>query len=191
MKVKLKEKKMTAAVIGAYTRSCFLFTKSDFIKANFCRQKTITEKEIPTPKPNPLIKASKVCMRHFKDCNYECYEWLTASTEHKLFCWPCLLFNMSKGTWNDRPMDFIYKWQALLFNKYCIMHIVIRIVSCTGVRGALIILWCGVLMSSVCTVLLLWARHHFRLTWMCTGTRILADYIYWPCRDIYSVSNPP
>ncbi len=82
MKVKLNEKKMTAAVIGAYTRSYFLFTKSDFIKANFCRQKTITEKEIPTPKPNPLIKASKVCMRHFKDCNYECYEWLTANTSY-------------------------------------------------------------------------------------------------------------
>ncbi len=74
-------------------------------------------------------------MHHFKDCNYECtirlsgYEWLTVSTEHKLFCWPCLLFNMSKGTWNDRRMDFIYKWQvsALLFDEYCIMHIVMEV----------------------------------------------------------------
>ncbi len=68
-------------------------------------------------------------MRHFKDYNYVCYEWLTASTEHKLFCSPCLLFNTSKGTRNDKPMDFIYKWQvsALLFDEYCIMHIVMEL----------------------------------------------------------------
>ncbi len=97
-----------------------LLPKNAFFKALFCRQKRITEKGRPTPKPNSLTKASKVFMRHFKDCNYECYEWLTASTEHKLFCWPCLLFNTSKGTWNDRPMDFIYK-----------LYYLMRIVSCT------------------------------------------------------------
>ncbi len=47
-----------------------------------------------------------------------------ASTKHKLFCWPCLLFNPSKGTWKDRHTDFIYKWKgsASLF-EYCNMHI--------------------------------------------------------------------
>ncbi len=101
-------------------------------------------------------------MHHFKDCNYECCEWLTASTEHKLFCWPCLLFNLSKGTWNGRPMDIIYKWQAsaLLFNEGCIMHIVMEVY---------VVRWqySGVWMSSICTVLLLWVRRHFRVTWMC------------------------
>ncbi len=128
-KVKFNEKKMTAAVIGAYTRSCCPSTKNALFKALFCRQKRITEKGRPTPKLNSLTKASKVFMCHFKDCNYECYEWLTANTEHKLFCWPCSLFNTSKGTWNDRPMDFIYKWQvsALLFDEYCIMHIVMEV----------------------------------------------------------------
>ncbi len=38
-------------------------------------------------------------------------------------------FNPSKGTWNDRPIDFIYKWQvcASLFDEYCIMHIVMEV----------------------------------------------------------------
>ncbi len=84
-KVKFSEKKMTARVIGAYTRSCCRSTKNAIFKALFCRQKRITEKGRPTPKPNSLTKASKVFKRHFKDCNYECYEWLTASIEHKLF----------------------------------------------------------------------------------------------------------
>lgn len=41
-------------------------------------------------------------MRHFSEGNYDCYDWLTASTEwNKLFCWPCLVFNTSEGTWNS------------------------------------------------------------------------------------------
>ncbi len=39
--------------------------------------------------------------------------------------------------------------------------------------GALIKLWCRVWMSSICTVLLLWARRHFRVTWMCIVTPIV------------------
>ncbi len=147
---------------------------------NFCRHKRITEKGRPTPKPNSLTKASKVFMRHFKDCNYE---WLTANTEHKLFCWQCLLFNLSKVAWNDRPMDFIYKWQvsALLFDEYCIMHIVMEV---NMVR----LYYCGVWMSTICTVLLLWVRRNFRVMWLCIVTRVLADYFYWPCnvREMYS-----
>ncbi len=87
--MKVNEKKMIAAVMGAYTRSCCRSTKNAFFKALFCRQKRITEKGRPTPKPNSLTKASKVFMCHFKDCNYE---WLKTSTEPKLFCWLCLLF---------------------------------------------------------------------------------------------------
>ncbi|CAL8268526.1 unnamed protein product [Boreogadus saida] len=35
-------------------------------------------------------------------CNYSRYDRLTASTiENTLFCWPCLLFNISQGTWNS------------------------------------------------------------------------------------------
>ncbi len=101
--------------------------KKAFKALLICQQKRITEKG--RPKLNSLTKASKDVVRHVKDCNYECYEWLTASTEHKLFCWLCLLFNPSKGTWNDKPMGFIYKWHvsALLFDEYCIMRIVMEV----------------------------------------------------------------
>ncbi len=106
--MKFNEKRMTAAATVASTPGFIAdLLKTTFFIALFCRQKRITEKG--RPKLNSLTKASKGFVRHFKDCNYECYEWLTASTEHKLFFWPCLLFNKSKGTWNDRPMDFIYK----------------------------------------------------------------------------------
>ncbi len=117
--------------------------KKAFKALLICRQKRITEKG--RPKLNSLTKASKDCVRHVKDCNYECYEWLTANTEHKLFCWLCLLFNPSKVE------CFIIWW--VLYHAHCY----------GGVRGALIILCC-VWMSSVCTVLLLWARRHFRET---------------------------
>ncbi len=49
--MKLNEKKMTAAVIGGYTRSCCRSTKNAFFKALFCRQKRITEKGRPTLGP--------------------------------------------------------------------------------------------------------------------------------------------
>ncbi len=130
-----------------YTRSCC--RRNTFFMALFCRQKRIPEKG--RPKLNSLTKASKSFVRHYKYCNYECYERLTASTEHKLFCWPCLLFNPSKGTWNDRPMDFICKWYIYKYNKCFIIWWVLY--HCYGgARGGLIILWCGVWMSSVCTV---------------------------------------
>ncbi len=53
-----------------------------------------------------------------------------------------------------------------------VLYYLMSIVSCTLLlrctcRGALIIQWCGVWMSSICTVLLLWVRRHFRVTWMC------------------------
>ncbi len=104
-----------------YTRSC---CRSTFFMALIYRQKIITEKG--SSKLNSLTKASKGFVHHFKDCNYECYEWLTARTEHKLFCWP---FTFWQSFWNDRPMDFIYKWQvsALLFDEYCIKHIVMEV----------------------------------------------------------------
>ncbi len=43
-------KKVTAAVIGAYTRSCCRSSKNAFFNALFCRLKRITEKGRPTPK---------------------------------------------------------------------------------------------------------------------------------------------
>ncbi len=56
-----------------------------------------------------------------------------------------------------------------------------------GSRGVLIILWCGVWMSSVIQfccferfVILEWRKCAY-------VTRVLADYFYWPCREICSV----
>ncbi len=100
------------------------FTKNAFFKALFCRQKRITEKGIPTPKLNSLTKASKVFMRHLKDCNYECYDWLTASTEHKLFCWPCLLLIRAKGHGMTDP------WTLFTSDRW-VLYYLMSIVSCT------------------------------------------------------------
>ncbi len=109
--------------------SCCQSTKNAFFNVLFCRQKRITEKGRHILKPNSLSKTSNVFMCHFKDCNYEYLEWPIASTEHNIFCWPCLRSNTSKGTVYCRPMDFIYKWpvNALLFDEYCIMHIVMEV----------------------------------------------------------------
>ncbi len=53
--------------------------KMPFSRRSFAKQENNWEKR-PTPKLISLTKACKVFMRHFKDCNYECYhEWLTAS----------------------------------------------------------------------------------------------------------------
>ncbi len=84
-------------------------------------------------------------------------------------------------------------WTLFTSDRW-VLYNLMSIVSCTLLwmcSGALIILWCGVWMSSVCTVLLLWARHHFSVTWMSIVTCVLADFIYWSCREIYSVINPP
>ncbi len=76
------------------------------------------------PKLNSLTKASKGFMRHFKDLNYECYEWLTASTS-----FVGRVYFLIRVTGHYRSMDFIYKIQvsALLFDEYCIMHIVMEV----------------------------------------------------------------
>ncbi len=124
---------MTAAATGASTPGLIAHLLKMLISLHTFADKRITEKG--RPKLNLQTKASKGFVRHFKDCNYE---WLTASTEHTLFCRPCLLFNPSKGTWNDRPMDFIYKWQvsALLF-EYCIMLSHFSLVWNEEMRGVL------------------------------------------------------
>ncbi len=66
-------------------------------------------------------------------------------------------------------MDFIHKWQvsALLFDEYCIMHIVMEV------------------------YVVRWARRNFRVTWMSIVNRVLANYFYWPRREMYSELNPP
>lgn len=55
--------------------------KTPFSGRSFTDKKEIT-KGRPIPTLDLLTKASKGFVRHFKDCNYERYEWLTASTEH-------------------------------------------------------------------------------------------------------------
>ncbi len=103
-------------------------TKNTLFKALCCIRKRITEKGRPTPKLNSLTTTSKVFMPHFKDCNYECYEWLTASIEQKLFCRPCLLFNPSKGTWN--MTDMTDPWTLFTSDRW-VHYYLMSIVSCT------------------------------------------------------------
>ncbi len=72
-----------------------------------------------------LTKVSKVFMRHFKDCNYECYEWLTVSTEHKLFCWPCSYFLIQvKGHGMTDP------WTLFTGDSW-VLYYLTSFVSCT------------------------------------------------------------
>ncbi|CAH1109741.1 unnamed protein product [Psylliodes chrysocephalus] len=48
-------------------------------------------------------KLAKKFTRHFHVGFYEKYEWLTGcKTLKKLFCWPCLLYNIAEKThWNS------------------------------------------------------------------------------------------
>lgn len=96
--------KMAAAVTDTDLVADLL--KTPFSKRSFQDKKEIIEKGRPMPNLDLLTMASNGLVHHFKDCYYEHYEWLTASAEHsKLFCWPCLLFNTSKRTWNDSGFD--------------------------------------------------------------------------------------
>jgi len=148
--------------------------------ALFCRQKRITEKGRPTPKLNLLSKVRKGFVHNFKDCNYE---WLTASTSYFVGCVYFLIQVKGHGIinpWTLFPSDrWVLYYLMSIYHAHCF----------GGVCGALIILWCGVWMSSICTVLLLRVLRHFRVTWMCIVTCVLADYFYWPCREIYKFTN--
>ncbi len=82
-------------------------------------------------------------------------------------------------------------WTLFTSDRWVLYYLILYHAHCYGgVRGALIILWCGVWMSSICTVLLHWAPRHFRVKWMNIVTRILADYFYWLCREMYSSLKP-
>ena len=82
-------------------------TTADLLRVPFSRRPFTEKLEIvtkgrPTPKMEGLTKTNKGFVRHFKEGNYDRYDWLTASTElNKLFCWPCLLFCTGSGTWNS------------------------------------------------------------------------------------------
>ena len=73
-----------------------------FSRRSFAEKNDIITKGRPTPKMDELTKRNKGFVRRFAEGNYRRHEWLTASSEsNKLFCWSCLLFNTSPGTWNS------------------------------------------------------------------------------------------
>lgn len=77
----LSEKKM-AATVDAEPDLVASLLKTPFSRCPFGDKVEIIKEGRPTPKLDSLTKASsKGFVRHFKDCNYKHYEWLTASTE--------------------------------------------------------------------------------------------------------------
>ena len=73
-----------------------------FSRRSFGEKTDLISRGRPTLKPDGLTQAGKGFVQHFTDCNYSCYDWLTASTvQNNLFYSPCLLFNISEGTWNS------------------------------------------------------------------------------------------
>ncbi|CAH1099357.1 unnamed protein product [Psylliodes chrysocephalus] len=54
----------------------------------------------PTNLETKVEKSAEKFTRHFHVGFYEKYEWLTGcKTLKKLFCWPCLLFNIAEKTY--------------------------------------------------------------------------------------------
>ncbi len=87
-----------SAAFTPLTDPVFDLLRVPFLRRLFVEKKKIISKGRPTPKLDGLTKAGKGFVRHFAEDN----DWLMASTErNKLFCWPCLLFNTSEGTWNS------------------------------------------------------------------------------------------
>jgi hypothetical protein len=73
-----------------------------FSRRSFGEKTDLISRGRPTPKLDGLTQAGKGFVRHFTECNYSRYDWLTASTvQNNLFYSPSLLFSISEGTWNS------------------------------------------------------------------------------------------
>ena len=58
------------------------------------------------PKLVNLRSSNKKCIRHFQTNWYKKKKWLTGSAKlNKLFCWPCLVFNLEKVVLNEKGYD--------------------------------------------------------------------------------------
>ncbi|VEN40282.1 unnamed protein product [Callosobruchus maculatus] len=84
---------------------CVLLKKG-FSSQNFQKKSDIIKFGRPTVPINLVTrveKSVKKFTRHFHVGFYKKYEWLTGCSKlSKLFCWPCLLFNISEKTnWNS------------------------------------------------------------------------------------------
>ena len=107
-----------------------------FARRSFGEKTDLISRGRPTLKPDGLTQGGKGFVRHFTECNYSRYYWLTASTvQNKLFCWPCLLFNISEGTWNSAGFGSFtraaLKHQAMGDGSVLLLHCV----------GAIMLLW--------------------------------------------------
>ncbi len=104
-----------SAAFTPLTDPVFDLLRVPFLRRLFVEKKKIISKGRPTPKLDGLTKAGKGFVRHFAEGN----DWLTASTErNKLFCWPCLLFNTSEGTWNSTGVKSLNS-----FTKTAVVHL--------------------------------------------------------------------
>lgn len=107
-----------AAAFTPLTDPVFNLLRVPFSRCLFGEKKEIILKGRFIPKLDGLTKAGKGFVRHFTEGNYNRYVWLTTSTErNKLFCWLCLLFNTSEGTWNSTGFNSLNS-----FTKASIKH---------------------------------------------------------------------
>ena len=80
--------------------------KIPFSKRDFESRKLIINRGRPMPKLSNLKSSNKKGIRHFQTNLYEKKKWLTGCAQlNRLFCWPCLLFNLEKNVWNDKGYD--------------------------------------------------------------------------------------
>ena len=60
----------------------------------------------PMPKLVNLRSSNKKCVRHFQTNWYKKKKWFTGNAKlNKLFCWPCLVYNLGKIVWNEKGYD--------------------------------------------------------------------------------------
>ena len=81
--------------------------EKNFSSRSFEEKLSIVKNGKPTPGMTNLQQvhkhASKTITRTFSPSKFEEISWLTGCNErNKLFCWPCLLFNLQPAVWNRK-----------------------------------------------------------------------------------------
>lgn len=96
-----------------------------FSKRTFEERLLIIKNGRPTPELPNMSSPNKKCTRHFQTKTYEKKTWLTGCPKlNKLFCWPCLLFNLDKNIWNNQGYsDLNNLFMALLKHERSQVHI--------------------------------------------------------------------
>ena len=80
--------------------------KNKFSKRDFKGKQLIVNNSRPMPKLVNLRSSNKKCVRHFQTNWFKKKKCLTGTAKlNKLFCWPCLVFNLEKIVWNEKGYD--------------------------------------------------------------------------------------